>query len=540
MNFQRDFVSIECLPGTDAFTVRYLNGDSEVHRLFEGAPWDEATVQRHLSQVMRRETPHREVADALLTIYPEGENPRIRAQIELIRGGAPVIISGQQPGLFGGPAYTLYKFLTTRALADYWSERLGLEIVPAFWIGSEDSDLREMGWAALPDRSGGIWEDRLTLKDEDTKTPAYVYSVHPEDRARLCAGVSALLPNARLCAEICDAYSEGTLFEGFWRLYRLWAENLGIVLIPSHLPSLRRLALPVYAREVETAGTSSRLVNEAGARLRHYRVKPPIHKFPDHLNFYWLMDHQRQFVRRVNSYLAVGTEKWTRADFLKVMETDPSRIASGVVLRPIIQDYLFRTLILVGGPSEIVYLPQLRAAYDHFGVPFPLISPRWSATIITGKYARLMEKFGLSAPDIFRTEGEMWQIAATENRVAKTIRKWEQAEGNLRDLLSEIQKAAIGISPALARDINAWAQSFIRQNYVFRSALKKELRQKESDLREDIHRLCQFVRPYGKPQERVFSGIYFYAIAGEALLNTLRGCSPDDLRRHWVLTAAKE
>jgi bacillithiol biosynthesis cysteine-adding enzyme BshC len=539
MTLEKHPLSWSVLPGTDAFTLSYLEGDPEVHRLFVGAPWNEAAVRARLAEVTARETPHREVADALLKLYPEAAHPRMRAEIRSIRDGAPVVITGQQPGLFGGPAFTLYKFLTTRALADYWSDRARVHIVPAFWIGSEDSDLREMGWTALPDRSGGIWQDQIAIGDSDLTVPAYLHRLDARDRARLYEGLEAHLPNADLRARLRDAYSADTLCEAFICLYGRWAEALGIVLVPSHLPELRRLALPLYERELEGVGVTSQLVNAAGARFRTFHMKPPIHKSPTHLNFYWLHDNRRQPVAFHNGRVTVGDQQFIPAEFRAAMETDPARIASGVVLRPIVQDFLFRTLFLVAGPSEIVYLPQLRDSYAHFGVPFPLVAPRFSATVLTGKFARQAERFGLTPADLFASEGEIWHNAVSENRIAKTIAKWEQAEPRLRDLLAEIHRAAQEVNPALATDINAWAKEFLRQNYVFREALRKGFREHEPGLKDQVRRLCEFLRPHGKPQERVFGGIYFYAVEGEALFHAPRSLAPDDFRHHWLLKPSK-
>lgn len=539
MSLEKYPLAWNLLPGTPAFTVRYLEGDPEVHQLFVGAPWQEAVVKQRLEEVTARNTPHREVASALLSLYPEEQYPRIVREIEHLRKGAPVVITAHQPGLFGGPSYTLYKFLSTRALANYWSHVLRCHIVPAFWIASEDSDLSEMGRTALPHRSGGVWQARISIRKSDRNTPAFIYRLDPADLARLSEQLEALLPNATVRKHLRDAYAEGSLFDTFFRLYALWAESLGVVLIPAHFPELRRLALPIYQRELETAGLTTQLVNEIGKRLRAFHLKPPIHKAPTRLNFYWIRDQRRVPLSFSNGRLIIGNQDWSLADFRSTMEAHPDRIASGVVLRPIVQDFLFRTLTVVAGPSEMVYLPQLRSAYDHFGVPFPLVAPRFSATVLSGRFARLTSRFGLSPGDLFTSEGGIWQKAASENHLAKTLQKWEQTETRIRNLLAEIRKAAQEVNPSLASEIGEWAKTFLHQNYSFRESLRKSLREKEPDLQSEVKSLCNFIRPLGKPQERVFPGVYFYAILGEELFHAPIELTPDDFRHHWLLKPEK-
>src|SRR5512135_2458753 len=63
-----------------------------------------------------------------------------------------VIVTGQQPGLFGGPLYSLVKAVG----AQLWAERLsaaGQPAVAVFWVATEDHDWAEMSRAvfALPD-----------------------------------------------------------------------------------------------------------------------------------------------------------------------------------------------------------------------------------------------------------------------------------------------------------------------------------------------------------------------------------------------------
>src|SRR5260370_1724046 len=57
-------------------------------------------------------------------------------------GGVPVV-SGQQVGLFSGPAYSIYKALTAVQIAEELT-RGGIPAVPVFWMATEDHDLDEV------------------------------------------------------------------------------------------------------------------------------------------------------------------------------------------------------------------------------------------------------------------------------------------------------------------------------------------------------------------------------------------------------------
>src|SRR3982750_1959620 len=62
---------------------------------------------------------------------------------KLGRPGTVAIVTGQQVGLFSGPAYTIYKALSAIRTAEQLNER-GVPAVPVFWLATEDHDLAEV------------------------------------------------------------------------------------------------------------------------------------------------------------------------------------------------------------------------------------------------------------------------------------------------------------------------------------------------------------------------------------------------------------
>ena len=61
----------------------------------------------------------------------------------LARPGTVAVVTGQQVGLFSGPAYTIYKALTAVRLAAQLNEQ-GIPAVPMFWLATEDHDVAEV------------------------------------------------------------------------------------------------------------------------------------------------------------------------------------------------------------------------------------------------------------------------------------------------------------------------------------------------------------------------------------------------------------
>src|SRR5580658_7395251 len=64
----------------------------------------------------------------------------------LAQPGTVAIVTGQQVGLFSGPAYSVYKALTAIKAARELTER-GVPAVPVFWLATEDHDFAEVDHA---------------------------------------------------------------------------------------------------------------------------------------------------------------------------------------------------------------------------------------------------------------------------------------------------------------------------------------------------------------------------------------------------------
>src|SRR5580698_7217490 len=62
---------------------------------------------------------------------------------KLAQPGTVAIVTGQQVGLFSGPAYTIYKALTAIRTSENLNES-GIPSVPVFWIATEDHDFEEV------------------------------------------------------------------------------------------------------------------------------------------------------------------------------------------------------------------------------------------------------------------------------------------------------------------------------------------------------------------------------------------------------------
>src|ERR1700680_4686257 len=135
------------LPHQPKLFLQFVDDFPRVANFYAHPPTFEAVLQTAKSldfPVGRR----KEVAAALRDINngfaaPLPGGTATQRNLDRLENGAVAIVSGQQVGLFGGPAYAFYKALSAIRLAEEVSEA-GIPAVPVFWMATEDHDLDEV------------------------------------------------------------------------------------------------------------------------------------------------------------------------------------------------------------------------------------------------------------------------------------------------------------------------------------------------------------------------------------------------------------
>jgi bacillithiol biosynthesis cysteine-adding enzyme BshC len=174
-----------------------------------------------------------------------------------------------------------------------------------------------------------------------------------------------------------------------------------VVLDPAD-EALKRLTVPVLARELREDSPSSRLALEAGRTLlaAGYHQQVPVR--PGFLNLFAIVDGQRRALASSGGTIEVrGTRaRWPVAEALERLEREPRLWSPGALLRPLVQDALLPTAAYVAGPAEIAYHAQIGPAYAHFGIPRPVLLPRPSLTLVEPPQARALEAEQLTLGDL--------------------------------------------------------------------------------------------------------------------------------------------
>jgi bacillithiol biosynthesis cysteine-adding enzyme BshC len=383
----------------------YLAGRERASAFLPRDGFELAAIASAAERTQGLARPMAAVADALAR-QQEARGAQAAAQRARALGapGAAALVTGQQAGLFGGPLFVLWKALATVAVARSLEAQRGTPVVPVFWVASDDHDFAEVRATTIVDASGSLQTLRYDPRQEPLGRPAWDI-VLDDSVGGLVDELARTLPGALGRDETVElagsCYRAGeTLASAFARLVSRLLPEL-VVLDPAD-EALKRLAVPVLARELREGSPSSRLALEAGSSLlaAGYHQQVPVR--PGFLNLFAIVDGHRRALASSGGTIEVrGTRaRWPLAEALERLEREPRLWSPSALLRPLVQDALLPTAAYVAGPAEIAYHAQIGPAYAHFGIPRPVLLPRPSLTLVEPPQARALEAEQLTLGDL--------------------------------------------------------------------------------------------------------------------------------------------
>lgn len=422
----------------------------------------------------------------------------------LAAGAVLAVTTGQQPGLFTGPLYTVYKALSALALAERLERERRTPVVPVFWVAGDDHDFAEASntWflntagdatqlvlreraAAEPQRSlwrepcgaeAGAALDRLARETPETEFKA---------------GVLQWLRHAyRPDASLADAAAEA--------LHALLGAR-GLAVFRAHHPAAKRAAAPLLLRAVD-------------------------HTLPDgHTPVLIEGDQGRDRLRRDDGVFETrrSGQRVTRDQLTEIAHTDPGCLSPNVLLRPAVEAALFPTMAYLAGPGELTYLPDAAPLYDLLGVARQTPVPRWSGVLVETRIDKVLERHQL-ALDAFAgppgaLEGRLVRDALPEDTRQAFDALREHLEGDYARLGQLVARA----DPTLERTVASARNAALGGTHEIEKKLVAALKRTSETLVSQIARARAALYPGGQPQERALTYASFAIRYGPALLDGL-------------------
>jgi bacillithiol synthase len=499
-------------PMTVAFAERRPRGFVLAHSIEDIPSLDdrwEADERVHLADELRRELRRLEPPVAVLDSLSALSTP-----------GTACVVTGQQPGLLGGPLYSLYKALHAVRLARSLSQRWERPVVPLFWNHGDDHDVAEVHHAWLVNENldlqrlalAGMSSGRMPVSrirfGPDHKLPALIETLRQ---------ALARTPHVEDALEVFAPREGETFATAFTRTMTRLLGHLGLVVVE---PDWIRARMSRELQRIVRVPLEPALA--AGeSEVRASGLEPAI-AWKEAALVYRLDARGRNALRLGGDGYRYDGEDGSRTpgELAAEIVQSPHDWSPGALLRPLVQDAVFPSVAYVGGWGELGYLAQLGPAREAAGVAVTAAVPRWSATLVDRETDEALAQLGTSVEAVLRSRGA--GLASGDDEAAP------QVVHELREIAARTAKELAARREALAELDRGLAANLPRTADQIRSLVEKLCEKAE---RVDanrrgrgkrlIRRVTNAVVPRGEPQERVLGALPYVARYGREWIDEL-------------------
>lgn len=445
--------------------------------------------------------------------------PRVRENIErLAQDNTFTVCTAHQPAIFTGHLYFIYKILHTIRLAEWLKKAHPSDnFVPVFYMGSEDADLDELGHIYL----GG---DKLVW---DTKQTGAVGRMKTKGLDKLYYRIEGQLsvePFGReLMALLKTAYLESPDIQTatFKLLHGLFAEYGLIVLIADKAAFKKQLAA-IFEDDLFKE-EPTRIVNESIARLTdRYKIQAN----PRPINLFYLKDDIRNRIERTaEGFQVVDTPlRFSEEEMRTELKQYPERFSPNVILRGLFQETILPNLAFIGGGGETAYWLELKALFDHYNTPFPVLILRNSFLLVSQHWMQKLTHMGFAIPDVFRGADDLANALVLRDST-NTLNLTEEITA-ANDYYERLKSLTRPVDPTLEQHVIALQARALEPIRTLEKKLLKAERRKFGDQQRQLIALKAALFPHDNLQERVENFMPWFAALGPAFIHDLYTHSP--------------
>jgi len=435
-----------------------------------------------------------------------------------------VVATGQQPGLFGGPLYSLSKAVA----AARWAARLeaaGQRAVAVFWVATEDHDFAEVAQATVPGR-GEL--NRWSLGDDPS--PLVRVGERPlggsideildawreqQGSGNYAAWLDRLAGWHRPESRFGEAFCR-TLVGMMGERCPLLLDAMSPAVKQAQKSGLLRLVEARDALDASFAAADER-IESAGYSLqvRPQRGLSPL--FLQHEN-----ERRRIEWRGTDRFGLRGLDGFEESvGWLEAaIDADPTRVSPGVLARPAFQDLILGTHLQILGPGELAYMAQAAPSYELLGVEAPWTTLRPQALVLPARQRQQAEELGLTLDDL--VGGGVNVSAVVSTRAGEDF--VTPIKERVTRELAALREPTLALDRSLERPLEKTADQVRRALEAFGGKVAAAAARRHEVMARRVEGLVEAVRPGGTLQERAISAAHFvgrYPGFVEALWNQL-------------------
>ncbi|MCI0423138.1 MAG: bacillithiol biosynthesis cysteine-adding enzyme BshC [Acidobacteria bacterium] len=523
----RDRIHFKDLPKTSTFFLDYLHNFPKLTPFF---PYPYALEHFRKEAVTGApQLPHRQELCQILDAQNRafGAGARTLENLEKLHDSdCWAVVTGQQVGLFTGPAYTIYKALTAVKLAAHYACR-GIKIVPLFWMATEDHDLAEVDHCYLVDGDSHLQLIHYESGPQDTSKPVGKVRLSEAITPSLKQFLDAL-PNSEFKHEmegrLTAAYGKTKTFaEAFGQILSYLFLNYGLVLVDPQDERLKQLGKPVFEKILLQGKRYQSLIQARSGQLVTAGYHAQVVLEEESTGLFFEDEGRRRALIRDDGLIKIkgGAQRLPAAEIQQLLNDAPWKFSPNVLFRPLMQDLLLPTLACVAGPSELAYLAQIGSLYEEFGRKPPVIFPRFSVSVIEKKIGKILEKYQLNFVDVFLGNEAVIKKVVEQNLDQSLAAKFAALEQEFAGKLAELEGPLKAIDQTLADALRTTQQKVQYQVAHLRAKFVHAETRHHETLTKQIDKALAILYPLKTLQERRINIFYFLARYGMDFLAQL-------------------
>ncbi len=452
------------------------------------------------------------------------------------------VIAGQQAGLFSGPMFTIYKAISAIKYAKELSEA-GIKAVPLFWIASEDHDIEEANRVFRPNGDSELVEiiDEVEMNQENIP----VSFIELGDRISASIeqyfelGVETEFTES-VRKDLESVYTAESSFSAAFARYLLRIfGKYGLVLVCPMNESMRALTSPILVEAIENhKEITARLVKrdkELADDNYHSQVFVTDEFFP----FFFINEENQRIALRYDSGLDLirsidSAYKFTKDELIEIAKEKPSYLSPNVLMRSIVQDYLFPTVCYFGGSAEIAYFAQNEVIYSLLNRPHTHFRHRSSLTIIDPKSERNLKRYDLNLNDMFQSDEDLMAKVIDEYVASDTAKLFQDTELKFIEQLNALEDSLIDSDLTLAANLANRKQKIIWHLQTLKNKFHRSEAAKNEVLRRRLKHTKTNLFPRNGLQERTLNVVYFLNNYGMNFIDWIYEATETDEKDHQI------
>jgi bacillithiol synthase len=508
------------IPGTSKLFADLTYHFDRVARFYRHNPH-----QRESYATAAREIQYPDIRRAAMARVLEAQNPGNALVARFAQPRTVAVLTGQQVGLFSGPAYTIYKALTAARLAQDLNAS-GIPAVPIFWMATEDHDFAEVDhvWIFDAGHHPVMLRTEAPTSWQGKQRPAGGFPVEHPPIAELRKALAGFPFGEEAAAAVEDSYQPGmTLGAGFRALLVKLLGRIGMLVVDPLDPQLRAVGAPFMAEALAAAPEPKSGLLARNKELAAAGYHAQVNVEANSSLFFLLEQAERTTLRKKDAEFAA-------------LQDRAADVSPNALLRPVWQDYLFPTVAYVGGPGELAYFAQSQVIYDRLLGRMPVAVSRASFTLLDAHTSKLLVRYGVALTDALAPEESLKERIAQALIPDTVASLFQETSSEITRKLDKLSTGLDQFDPTLAAALGKSRAKILHQIAKMQKKTERETLRRDARASEEARYLSALIYPQGHPQERFYSILPFLAEHGLDLVDRLYQVVQVDCPDHRVVT----